>query len=43
MVFIVYPVSLDRWVIYVVDVDRMAVVEIRDSTPAQVCASFVVE
>ena len=43
MVFIVHPVSLDRWVVYLVDVDRLVVVEVRELTPGEVCAAFVVE
>jgi len=33
MVFIVHPVSLDRWVVYLVDVDRLVVVEVRELHP----------
>jgi hypothetical protein len=36
MMTIVDPVSLERWVVYVVDVDRLVVLEIREVEPREV-------
>jgi hypothetical protein len=43
MSIILYPFTLDRWIVYFVDVDRLEIEEIREGTPAKVLSWFVVE